>query len=183
MQYTELLRGMVLLTGGVATGLVAIAALSINAGGDEVLASVAVGWWLVAAIFGVFRGGPQRAAEAVRPLLANSRTATSLPATTGARAFLSRVWPIGVFALIVGALGPFFPQVTAIGTGFAFAVALSWRNREAAVTAIEDRDGVCFYVESNSALEPVKLIRTPGLRREHTEHAQPPPPPPADSER
>jgi hypothetical protein len=33
------------------------------------------------------------------------------------------------------------------------------------VTAVEDRDGICFYVEHGSAFDPIKLIRTPGLRR------------------
>jgi hypothetical protein len=51
------------------------------------------------------------------------------------------------------------------------------RSREGAVTAIEDRDGGRFYVEPGSALEPVKLVRTPGLRRERPPPGSPPPPP------
>jgi len=31
------------------------------------------------------------------------------------------------------------------------------------VTAIEDRDGVRFYVERTSPLKPIELVRTPGL--------------------
>jgi hypothetical protein len=42
------------------------------------------------------------------------------------------------------------------------------------VTAIEDRDGVCFFVEKGSALEPIKLIRTPGLMRGVASGALPP---------
>jgi hypothetical protein len=33
------------------------------------------------------------------------------------------------------------------------------------VTAVEERDGICFYVEHGSAFDPIRLIRTPGLRR------------------
>ncbi len=46
------------------------------------------------------------------------------------------------------------------------------------MTAIEERDGVRFYVEPNSALEPIKLIRTPGLGRDRMPAGHPPPPPP-----
>jgi len=66
---------------------------------------------------------------------------------------------------VAGAAGPWFPQVPAIATGFALGVASAWRNREAAVTAVEERDGICFYVEHGSAFDPIRLIRTPGLRR------------------
>ena len=33
------------------------------------------------------------------------------------------------------------------------------------MSAVEERDGVVFYVENGSAFDPIKLIRTPGLRR------------------
>ena len=46
------------------------------------------------------------------------------------------------------------PQVAAVAAGFAIIWALAWRRQEAAVAAIEDRDGFRFYVD-----------RTPPLRR------------------
>jgi hypothetical protein len=101
----------------------------------------------------------------LRGPLAAAKTSTQLPAEAPARIALARLWPIALFAIIAGAAGPLWPQVTAIATGFALAVATAWRNREAAVTAVEERDGVCFYVEHGSAFDPVTLIRTPGLRR------------------
>ena len=58
-----------------------------------------------------------------------------------------RLWPIGAFALPVGIAGRFEPQIAAIGAGYAILVALAWRGREGAVAAIEERDGVRFYVE------------------------------------
>jgi hypothetical protein len=69
--------------------------------------------------------------------------------------------------------------VAAIGTGFALGAALTLRSREGAVAAIEERDGVRFFVEPGSALEPVKLVRTPGLRRDRPPPGGPPPPPTA----
>ena len=58
------------------------------------------------------------------------------------------------------------PQIPAIATGFAIIGALAWRRQEAAVSAIEERDGVAFYVERTSPVRPIQLIRTPGFRRE-----------------
>jgi hypothetical protein len=34
------------------------------------------------------------------------------------------------------------------------------------VLAIEERDGVTFYVERTSPVRPMRLLRMPGLRRE-----------------
>jgi hypothetical protein len=57
------------------------------------------------------------------------------------------------------------PQVPAIAAGFFLLAALWWRRQPSAVTAIEERDGVRFYVERTSPFAPTKLIRTPGFRR------------------
>ena len=46
------------------------------------------------------------------------------------------------------------PQVPGIATGFAIIWALSWRRQHRAVQAIEERDGVVFYVEPTSPLRP-----------------------------
>ena len=92
-----------------------------------------------------------------------------------------RLWPIGAFAIVVGIAGWFAPQIAAIGAGYAILIALAWRRREQAVIAIENRDGVRFYVEPSSAFSPVRLLRTPGLYRGRGPSAKPPPPPPAEA--
>ena len=56
------------------------------------------------------------------------------------------------------------PRRRRVGAGYALIVSLAWHTREAAVLAIEQRDGVKFYVEPNPALKPIELTRTPGLR-------------------
>ena len=89
--------------------------------------------------------------------------------------------PRRAFAIGAGVAGLYAPQIAAIGAGYAILIALAWRGRENAVAAIEERDGVRFYVEPSSALQPVKLIRTPGLYRGRGPTAKPPPPPPAQA--
>lgn len=51
----------------------------------------------------------------------------------------------------------------AIATGFTIIWALAWRRQEAAVSAIEDRDAVRFYVDPTSPVQPIRLLRTPGF--------------------
>jgi hypothetical protein len=55
------------------------------------------------------------------------------------------------------------PQVAAVAAGFAIIWALGWRRQASAVAAIEERDGVRFYVEKTSPLQPMQLVRTPGF--------------------
>lgn len=176
MQYKDLLRGTVLLVAVEATALAVISGIVINDAGDDLLAVLALAWWVVAIGLGLYLGRAERAAEALRGPLAAARTSTTLPAESAGRIALARLWPVGLFAVAAGALGVILPQVPAIAAGFALLVAMAWRKREAAVTAIEDRDGVCFYVEHGSAFEAIKLIRTPGLMRGGAPSAHPPPP-------
>jgi hypothetical protein len=180
MAFCDLLRMTVLLAAGAATVLAAVTAIVVGGTADTLTLFVALGWWAIALVGGLILGRPSRAAEAMQPVLAQARTATAMPEIGNpTRAALARLWPIGAFTLVAGVLGFIFPGVAAIGAGFALAVALIWRPREGAVAAIEERDGIRFYVEPGSALQPVKLIRTPGLRRERPPPGHPPPPPTA----
>jgi hypothetical protein len=180
MAFCDLLRMTVLLAAGAATVLAAVTVIAVAGSSDTLTLFVAAGWWTVALVGGLILGRPARAAEAMQPVLAEARTATAMPEIGNpTRAALARLWPIGAFAVIAGALGFILPGVAAIGTGFALAVALIWRSREGVVAAIEERDGVRFYVEPGSALQPVRLIRTPGLRRDRPPPGHPPPPPTA----
>ena len=178
MAFCDLLRMTVLLAAGAATLLAAVTVITATGDDDTLTLYVAAGWWTIALVAGLVLGQPRRAADAMRPVLADARTATALPGLENpTRAALARLWPLGVFALFAGGLGLVYPGVAAMGTGFALGAALAWRGREGAVAAIEERDGVRFYVESGSALEPVKLVRSPGLRRDRSPPGHPPPPP------
>jgi hypothetical protein len=162
--YTDLLRTTVFLVGAEASALGAITALAAGRDGDTRTVAVAAVWWLISLLLGLYLGRPARAADGVREALARARTASALPDDTPARIALVRLWPIGATALAAGVLGIIYPGVAAIGAGYALLVALAMRTREAAVLGIEQRDGVKFYVVPNSALRPIQLVRTPGLR-------------------
>ena len=164
MPYADLLRITVFLTGAEATALGAVTALAAGRDADARTLYVAAAWWLIALALGAYMGRPSAAADGVRDALARARTATSLPQASPARVAAIRLWPIGLTALAAGVLGVLWPGVAAIGAGYALLVALTMRTREAAVLGVEQRDGVKFYVVPNSALRPIELVRTPGLR-------------------
>jgi hypothetical protein len=177
MLFTDLLRLTVLLVAAMSTVLGAVAIVAANADGDTLSLIVAAAWWVIAAVVGLILGRADRAAEGVSRALAGARVAPTLPPESGLRIALLRLWPLGAFALIAGGLASVWSQIAAIGAGYALLVALQWRAREAAVTGVEDRDGVRFYVEPSSAFEPVRLVRTPGLSRDRMPAGHPPPPP------
>jgi hypothetical protein len=178
MLFTDLLRLTVLLVGAEATALAAVAVLVADREDDALTLIIAAAWWTAAVAAGLYLGRPERAAESMSRALAAARVSISLPRVSTLRIALIRLWPLGAFALIAGGLAWIWPQVAAIGAGYALLVALAWRNREPAVTGVEDRDGVRFYVEPSSAFEPVRLVRTPGLGRDRMPAGHPPPPPP-----
>ncbi|HSJ18667.1 MAG TPA: hypothetical protein VK920_11285 [Solirubrobacterales bacterium] len=177
MLFTDLLRITVLLVAAEATALGAVSVVIANRDGDTVTLLVAAAWWVVAAAVGLFLGRAERASEGMSRALAGARVSTTLPPESSLRIAIVRLWPLGAFALVAGGLAWAWPQVAAIGAGYALLVALMWRTREAVVTGVEDRDGVRFYVEPSSALEPIKLVRTPGLGRDRIPAGHPPPPP------
>jgi hypothetical protein len=177
MPFCDLLRMTMLLSAGAATALAAVTVLAADRSDDTTTLIVAAAWWSIALVAGLVLGRARRAADAVRAVLARARTTPTLPSDDPGRIALGRLWPLGAFALVAGGLGFVFPGVAAIGAGYALGGALALRSRDAAVHAIEERDGVRFYVEPGSALEPVTLIRTPGLRRDSDPTASPPLPP------
>ena len=61
-----------------------------------------------------------------------------------------------LFTLLAGALAFLAPQIPGIAAGFAIIWSLAWRHQDAAVAAIEERDGAAFYVQRTS---PVRADR------------------------
>jgi hypothetical protein len=168
LPFAELLRATVFLAAGGATALGAIAVLGVRDAENTTVLLVGAAWWVVAAWIGLVLGSAERSAEAMRETLAGARTiTTSSPGVSmppPGRVAWGRLAPILVAVGLAGAIGVVFPEVAVVGSGYALLVALAWRNREAAVLAIEGRDGVRFLVESASPLKPVKLVRSPGFR-------------------
>jgi hypothetical protein len=167
MAYSELLRASVFLTAAGATVLAAIAVIGIQGDPTSLILAVAAVWWLGAAGIGLTLGREDRVSEGVRRTLAEARTIS--PSSAGpalaqpGRVALGRLGPIFVAVALAGGLGVLFPEVAVVAAGYALLVALAWRNREAAVLAIEGRDGVRFLIQSGPSFGPVRLIRSPGF--------------------
>jgi hypothetical protein len=163
VRFVDFLKTTVLLSAASATVLAVFTVLRVATGDQEGLMEVAVGWWLVAALVGVWLGRRNAASPPIARLLADARMQMSLPELRPALTLLNRLWPLLFSTVGAGVLGIFLPQVSAVAAGFAIIWALAWRRQEAAVSAIEDRDGFRFYVDKTPPLAPIKLVRTPGL--------------------
>lgn len=166
MRFVDLLRATVLLSLASASMLALVAVVTSNIQEDQRLVFVAMGWWLVAGAIGAGLGRRLEPTEAVATALREAKTTSALPEMRQGRILLNRLWPLLAVTVVAAALALLWPQIAAIAAGFCVIWSLSWRHQEAAVTAIEERDGVTFYVVSTAFVGPVKLVRTPGLRRE-----------------
>jgi hypothetical protein len=133
---------------------------------DQTLVPVIAAWWAVAALLGLWFGRGGRANRDIARLLAQSRAATSLPEQQPGRVMLNRLWPLLLTTIGAGAMAFVAPQVPGVAAGFAIVLSLTLRHQEKAVEAIEERDGVAFYVEPTSPLRPMQLVRAPGFRRD-----------------
>jgi hypothetical protein len=165
MRFADFLRVAVLLFGGAGTVL-AIVAIAGASGEDSTLPiAVAVGWWVLAAIAGLWLGRRNAPTAQIGRLLASARNTNSLPEVEPGAIVFNRLWPLATVTLVSGGVAFLVPQVPAIAAGYAIAVALTWRKQAAAVTAIEERDGVQFFFDRSSPFGAPKLLRTPGLRK------------------
>lgn len=165
MLFRDFLRVAVMLFGGAASAL-AIVAIA-GASGEETNAPVyvAVGWWLIAAVAGLWLGRRNAPTEQIGRLLVGARQSNALPEVEPGAIVFNRLWPLAVVTILSGAIAFLIPQIPAIAAGYAIAVSLAWRNQSRAVLAIEIRDGVRFYVDRGSPFGTPELVRTPGLRR------------------
>jgi hypothetical protein len=165
MRFTDFLRTSILLFAGAATALAAVAIAGASSRDDTTLLYVAVGWWLVAAIAGLWMGRRLETSHGIGRLMADARHSPSLPEQEPGRTVINRLWPLIIATAAAAGIAFLVPQVPAIGAGYALFVALAWRKQSRAVAAIENRDGVRFYVDRTPPLKPLKLVRTPWMRR------------------
>jgi hypothetical protein len=165
VRFTDFLRTSVLLFAGGATALAAVAIAGGSSRDDTTLLYVAVGWWIAAAIAGLWIGRRPATSQGIGRLLADARHSPTLPELDPGRTIVNRLWPLIIVIAAAAAIAFLIPQVPAIGAGYALLMSLVWRKQARAVVAIEDRDGVRFYVERTSPLKPMQLLRTPWLRR------------------
>jgi hypothetical protein len=163
VRFVDFLKATVMLSAGAATVLGALTVLQVAREDQEQLMEVAVGWWLISAALGGWVGRRNAASPPIARLLADARMQMSLPEVRPGLTLINRLWPLLFSTVGAGILGIFLPQVSAVAAGFAIIWALAWRRQEAAVSAIEDRDGFRFYVDRTPPWAPIRLIRTPGL--------------------
>jgi hypothetical protein len=161
--FTDFLRATVGLSAGSSTLLAALTVLGMSGDDDPTLVYVAGAWWCVAALIGIWLGRRNQTTPPIARLLADARLQTTLPELRPGLTLINRLWPLLFSTLGAALLGVFLPQAAAVAAGFAVIWALAWRRQDGAVTAIEERDGVRFYVDRTPPLSPIRLIRTPGL--------------------
>jgi len=164
VRFVDFLKTTVLLSAGVATALAAVAVLAAGESDRESLVAIAVGWWVIAALIGLRMGRHAETNPPIARLLSRAKASTALPEHRPTAIVLNRLWPLLLITIVAGGLAFLAPQIPAIAAGFAIIWALAWRRQEDAVAAIEERDGVSFYVRRTSPLSPIALERTPGFK-------------------
>jgi hypothetical protein len=166
MRFVDFLRATVLLSAAAATMLAVLTLAAATQSGEEQDVRYAIGWWVLAALIGAFIGRRHEVNPPIARLLADAKAATMMPSIRPGATMVNRLWPLLLCAVAAGGLAFVGPQIPAIATGFMIIWALAWRRQESAVQAIEERDGVSFFVERTSPIRPMQLIRLPGFRRE-----------------
>jgi len=163
VRFVDFLKATVMLSAGSATFLAALTIVRMRDEVEPTLMETAIGWWIGAVLIGAWLGRRNSASPPIARVLADARMQMALPELRPGMTLLNRLWPLLLSTIGAAVLGVFVPQVSAVAAGFAIIWALAWRRQEAAVTAIEERDGFRFYVDKTAPLEPIRLIRTPGL--------------------
>jgi hypothetical protein len=166
VRFVDLLKTTVMLSAGAATMLAIVTVIGATSDSDDTLVLIAAGWWTVASVLGTLFGRRHQVTTQIGRLLADAKVATMMPEHRPGAVVVNRLWPLLVSTVAAGAVGFIFPQVPAVACGFAVIWSLAWRRQDAAVLAVEERDGVTFYVERTSPVRPMSLVRTPGFRRE-----------------
>lgn len=170
MPFTDFLRTTVLLCSGAATALAVVAIAGANADGDVAAIYVAVGWWTLAALIGLWLGRRPEVTDGIGRLLSGARSSQTLPELQPGAIVFNRLWLLLVLTIFAGAVAFLIPQVPAIAAGYSLLLALAWRRQSRAVEAIEQRDGVRFWMEQTSPFKPTQLVRTPGFRKNEPAH-------------
>jgi hypothetical protein len=165
MRYTDFLKATVMLSAGEGTALAAVTIAVVAAQEETATLIFALAWWVVAGIAGTWLGRRAQTTARIGDLLAEARSTTTLPEIRPASVLLNRLWLLAVVAVVAAGTAWLFPQFAAVAAGGGVLVALAWRKQERAVTAIEERDGVRFYVVPTSPFKPIELVRAGGLKR------------------
>jgi hypothetical protein len=168
MRFTDFLKTAVLLFAASGTVLGAVTIVGATGDGNNSLIYFSLAWWVAATLTGIILGRRMKVTDGIAKLLAEARSTPMLPEVEPGRIIFNRLWLLAVLTIVAGAVAFLVPQVPAVATGYAILGALGWRRQSSAVLAIEQRDGVQFYVEPTPPFSPTKLIRAPGYRKLET---------------
>jgi hypothetical protein len=163
VRFGDFLRATVLLSAGAATLLAALTVIGLSQEYDNTLVVFSGFWWGGAVLIGIWLGRRAETSPPIRRLLVGAKSQTTLPELRPGLTLINRLWPLLFATLGAAILSVFEPQVAAVASGFTIIWALAWRRQASAVAAIEERDGVRFYIDRTSPLQPIQLVRTPGF--------------------
>jgi hypothetical protein len=163
LKFGDFLKATVLLSAASATLLATLTVIGLQNTLSNTTVYVCFAWWVIATLIGSFMGSRTETTHAIANLLAGAKHQHSLPELAPGRTLLNRLWPLLIVTVGASVLSVFAPQIGGIAAGFAIIWSLAWRRQEAAVAAVEERDGVRFYVDQTSPLRAIRLIRTPGF--------------------
>jgi hypothetical protein len=163
VRFGDFLKATVLLSAGSATLLAALTVIGLTREPDRTLFVFSAVWWAGSILIGVWLGRRAETSPPIARLLATARTQTTLPELRPGLTLVNRLWPLLLFTAASAGAGIVRPPVAAVAAGGAVIWALAWRRQDAAVQAIEERDGARFYVDKTSPVQPIRLVRTPGF--------------------
>jgi hypothetical protein len=170
LRFGDFLRATVLLSAGSATLLATLTIIGLSRESDRTLVVFSAFWWGGAILIGIWLGRRAETSPPIRRLLLSARSQTTLPELRPNLTLINRLWPLLFATLGATVLSVYEPQVSAVASGFTIIWALAWRRQSSAVAAIEERDGVRFYIDRTSPLQPIRLIRTPGFGGSFLQH-------------
>ena len=102
MRFVDFLKTTVLLSAGAATALASVTVLAAEQGSSTLLAPIAVGWWVLAALVGLRMGRRAETNPPIARLLAGARATTTLPEQHPGAILLNRLWSLLLFTLLAG---------------------------------------------------------------------------------
>ena len=138
------------------------------------LLSIAVGWWLLAALIGLRLGRRAETNPPIARLLSSAKTSTALPEHHPSAILLNRLWPLLLFTLVAGGLAFLAPQIPGIAAGFAIIWALGMASPGRGRGGDRGARWCLLLRAATSPVRPMALERTPGfkaLRPERTNGA------------
>jgi uncharacterized membrane protein SirB2 len=165
VRYTDFLKTTVLLAAGEATALAAVTIAVVAGDDDRTALYFSLGWWVLAVIIGIWLGRRTETTTGIARLLAQAKSVTTLPPVRPGLLLLNRLWLMIAIAVVAAGTAWLVPQFAAVAAGGLIIVALAWRKQDRAVTAIEERDGIQYYVVPSSPFGAIELVRAGGFKR------------------